>query len=229
MIDVHLLLNCPDSSLEVMPIDHTVMLLPALGEDGAQAAALRSAFEEVTQVLMPDISVRGTSPVILEEPALRVLDAMPSARTSRVLLIGGGWGAMIALQIAAKQVDRVAALILSTNARPETIAIRSLFYGVLSLLPATVVQQLGGRPDDVAALLDQVRPVDIKPLAVRVTAPALVIVGERDIANRGPSAALARSLPLGNLRVVPQAGPGWQTKDPQLVVELVADFLSRPT
>jgi pimeloyl-ACP methyl ester carboxylesterase len=71
--------------------------------------------------------------------------------------------------------------------------------------------------------------VDIKPLAVRAAAPALVIVGERDIANRGPSAALARSLPLGNLRVVPQAGPGWQTKDPPLVVELVADFLSRPT
>jgi pimeloyl-ACP methyl ester carboxylesterase len=212
-----------------MSIAHTVVLLPALGEDEAQTAALRAAFEEATQVLRPDISVRGSSPVILEEPALAVLDALTSARTSQIVLIGHGWGAMVALQIAANSADRVAALILSTNARPETIAIRSLFYGVLSLLPATVVQQLGGRSADVAGLLDQVRPVDIKPLAVRAAAPALVIVGERDIANRGPSAALARSLPLGNLRVVPQAGPGWQTKDPQLVVELVADFLSRPT
>ncbi len=212
-----------------MSIAHTVVLLPALGEDEAQTAALRAAFEEATQVLRPDISVRGTSPVILEEPALAVLDALTSARTSQIVLIGHGWGAMVALQIAANSADRVAALILSTNARPETIAIRSLFYGVLSLLPATVVQQLGGRSADVAGLLDQVRPVDIKPLAVRAAAPALVIVGERDIANRGPSAALARSLPLGNLRVVPQAGPDWQTKDPQLVVELVADFLSRPT
>lgn len=212
-----------------MSVAHTVVLLPALGEDKAQSAALRTVFEEATQVLMPDISVRGTSPVILEEPALRVLDALTSARTAQVILIGHGWGAMVALQVVAKHADRVAALILSTNARPETIAIRSLFYGVLSLLPATVVQQLGGRSADVAGLLDQVRPVDIKPLAVRAAAPALVIVGERDIANRGPSAALARSLPLGNLRVVPQAGPGWQTKDPPLVLELVADFLSRPT
>jgi pimeloyl-ACP methyl ester carboxylesterase len=212
-----------------MSIAHTVVLLPALGEDEAQTAALRAAFEEATQVLRPDISVRGSSPVILEEPALAVLDALTSARTSQIVLIGHGWGAMVALQIAANSADRVAALILSTNARPETIAIRSLFYGVLRLIPATVVQQLGGRSADVAGLLDQVRPVDIKPLAVRAAAPALVIVGERDIANRGPSAALARSLPLGNLRVVPQAGPGWQTKDPQLVVELVADFLSRPT
>src|SRR6187200_2408033 len=128
-----------------MSVAHTVVLLPALGEDKAQSAALRAVFEEATQVLMPDISVRGTSPVILEEPALAVLDALTSARTSQIVLIGHGWGAMVALQIAANSADRVAALILNTNARPETIVIRSLFYGVLRLMPATVVQQLGGR------------------------------------------------------------------------------------
>jgi pimeloyl-ACP methyl ester carboxylesterase len=136
---------------------------------------------------------------------------------------------MVALQIATTHGDRVAALILSTNARVEAIAIRSLFHGVVSLLPATVVQQLGGRPADLAALLDEVRPVDVRPLAPRAAAPALVIVGERDVANRGPSAALARSLPLGNLRVVPQAGPGWQAHHPRLVVELLVDFLSSLT
>jgi pimeloyl-ACP methyl ester carboxylesterase len=133
---------------------------------------------------------------------------------------------MVALQLAGTHGDRVAALILSTNARVEAMAIRSLFQGVVSLLPAMVVQQLGGRPADVAALLDQVRPVDVRSLAPRAAAPALVIIGERDVANRGPSAALARSLPLGNLRVVPQAGPGWQTRHPRLVVELLVDFLS---
>jgi pimeloyl-ACP methyl ester carboxylesterase len=104
-----------------MSVAHTVVLLPALGEDKAQSAALRAVFEEATQVLMPDISVRGTSPVILEEPALAVLDALTSARTAQVILIGHGWGAMVALQVAAKHADRVAALILSTNARPRRL------------------------------------------------------------------------------------------------------------
>jgi pimeloyl-ACP methyl ester carboxylesterase len=210
-----------------MSIPHTVVLLPALDEDEVQATALQAVLGEVTQVLMPNISVAETSTVILEEPALRVLDALTDARSHQVVLLGHGWGSMVALKIAGSHPDRVAGLMLSTNARLETMAVRSLFSGILNLLPASVVQQLGGRPADVAALLDQVRPVDVKPLAARVAAPALVIVGERDVANRGPSAALARSLPLGNLRVVPQAGPGWRTQSPHLVVELLVDFLFR--
>jgi pimeloyl-ACP methyl ester carboxylesterase len=211
-----------------MTIDHTVVLLPALGVTAAQTSALQAAVGEAAQVLTPDIGVRGTSPVILEEPALAVLDAMKVAHSHQVVIIGHGWGSMVALEIAASHADRVAALLLSTNARLDAIALRSVFSGFLALMPASVVQQLGGRPADVAALLDQVRPVDVTSLAARAAAPALVIVGERDIANRGPSAALARSLPLGNLRVVPQAGHGWQAQKPHLVVELLVDFLSSP-
>lgn len=209
-----------------MSIDHTVVLLPALGDTTAQTKDLQAAMGDVAHVLAPDIRVSGTGPVILEDPALRVLDAMTSAPTDHIVLMGHGWGTMIALEIAASHAERVAAIMLSTNARLETIVVRSIFSGVLGLLPATAVQQLGGRPADVAALLDQVRPVDVKSLAPRATAPALVIVGERDVANRGPSAALARSLPLGNLRVVPQAGRGWRAQQPHLVVELLVDFLS---
>jgi pimeloyl-ACP methyl ester carboxylesterase len=133
---------------------------------------------------------------------------------------------MVALQIAATHSERVAALMLSTNARLETIVLRSLYYGVLNLLPATVVQQLGARPAQVLDLFDHVRPADFRSLAERVPVPALVIVGERDVANRGPSAVLARSLPLGNLRVVPRAGPGWQARQPEVLAQLLVEFLS---
>jgi pimeloyl-ACP methyl ester carboxylesterase len=212
-----------------MSIDHTVVLLPGLGNASASTTAQRTALEQLAPVLTPDIAVSDTGPVILEDPALRVIAAITAAGTDHVVLIGHGWGSMVALQIAATHGERVAALMLSTNARLETIMIRSIFYGVLGLLPATVVQQLGGRPADVAALFDQVRPVDFKPLAEQIHAPALVVVGERDLANRGPSAALAKSLPLGNLRVVPQAGAGWQAQQPQLFAELLVDFLSGST
>ena len=209
-----------------MSIDHTVVLLPGVAETSDRVSAQRTALEQVVPVIAPDIRISSTTPVILEDPALAVLDAIATAGSERVVLVGQGLGSMVALQIAATHGDRVSALMVSTNLRLETIALRSILYGVLGLLPAAVVQQLGGKPADVADLLDQVRPVDSKPLAERVRAPALVIVGERDFANRGPSTALARSLPLGNLRVVPRAGMGWQAQYPHLVAEILVDFLS---
>jgi pimeloyl-ACP methyl ester carboxylesterase len=78
-------------------------------------------------------------------------------------------------------------------------------------------------------LLDRVRPADFRSLVERVTAPALVVVGEQDVANRGPSATLAGSLPLGNLRVVPHAGAGWWAQQPQVVATLLIEFMSSLT
>ena len=212
-----------------MSIGHTVVLLPGLHDASIQTTALQAALADVAQVLTPDITVSTTKTVILEDPALRVLDAMSTAGTDRAVLVGHGWGSMVALQIAATREERVAALMLSTNARLETIVVRSLYFGILGLLPASIIQQLGARPPEIVNLLDQVRPADFRSLAERVPAPALIIVGEQDVANRGPSAALARSLPLGNLRVVPQASSGWRAQKPQVVADLLVEFLSSLT
>ncbi|HJY43365.1 MAG TPA: alpha/beta hydrolase [Propionibacteriaceae bacterium] len=212
-----------------MSIGHTVVLLPSLHDTSTQTTALQAALVEVAEVLTPDITASTDKAVILEDPALKVLDAMSTAGRDRAVLVGHGWGSMVALQIAATREERVAALMLSTNARLEAIVVRSLYYGILSLLPARVVQQLGARPAEVLNLLDQVRPADFRSLAERAKAPALVIVGEQDVANRGPSAALARSLPLGNLRVVPRAGAGWRAQRPRVVADLLVEFLSSLT
>ena len=212
-----------------MSIGHTVVLLPGLHDTDTQTTALRAALAhapDVAQVITPDITVSRSKPVILEDPALRVLGAISAAGIDRAVLIGHGWGAMVALEIAATHGERVTALMLSTNARLERIVLRSLYYGILSLLPATVVQQLGARPPEVLDLLDQVRPVDFRSFAERVQAPALVVVGEQDVANRGPSATLARSLPLGNVRVVPRAGAGWRAQQPDMVRKLLLEFLA---
>jgi pimeloyl-ACP methyl ester carboxylesterase len=212
-----------------MSIGHTVVLLPGLHDTDTQTTALRTALANVAdvgQVLTPDITVSRSKPVILEEPAHRVLGALSAAGVERAVLIGHGWGSMVALEIAATYSERVTALMLSTNGRLERIVLRSLYHGILALLPATVVQQLGARPHEVLNLFDQVRPADFRSLANRVSVPALVIVGEQDVANRGPSASLAKSLPLGNLRVVPRAGAGWRAQRPDVVAKLLAEFLS---
>jgi pimeloyl-ACP methyl ester carboxylesterase len=212
-----------------MSIGHTVVLLPGLHDSSAQTTALKAALDEVAQVLTPDITVSTTTTVILEDPALRVLETIDTAGTDRAVLVGHGWGSMVALQVGATHEELVAALMLSTNAHLETILVRSLYYGILNLLPAAIAQQLGARPPDVLDLLDRVRPADFRSLVERVTAPALVVVGEQDVANRGPSATLAGSLPLGNLRVVPHAGAGWWAQQPQVVATLLIEFMSSLT
>jgi pimeloyl-ACP methyl ester carboxylesterase len=212
-----------------MSIGHTVVLLPGLHDTDSQTTPLRATLAhdaDVAQVLTPDITVSRSKPVILEDPAHRVLGALSAAGVERAVLIGNGWGSMVALEIAATYGERVTALMLSTNGHLQRIVLRSLYHGILALLPATVVQQLGARPPEVLDLFDQVRPADFRSLANRVSVPALVIVGEQDIANRGPSASLARSLPLGNLRVVPRAGAGWRAQQPDVVAKLLVEFLS---
>ncbi|HET9304091.1 MAG TPA: alpha/beta hydrolase [Propionibacteriaceae bacterium] len=211
-----------------MSIGHTVVLLPGMHDTSTQTTAVKTPLAnvaDVAQVLTPDIKVSRSKPVILEDPAQRVLGALSAAGIDRAVLIGHGWGSMVALEIAATRGERVTALMLSTNARLETIVLRSLYYGVLNLLPATVVQRLGARPPDVLNLFDQVRPADFRPLAERIRVPALVVVGEQDVANRGPSATLAKFLPLGNLRVVPRTGAGWRAQ-PEVVAQLLVEFLS---
>ena len=66
-------------SLERMSIDHTVVLLPALGDTEAQTGGAASCGERGSSGADADIGVRGSTPVILEEPALAVLDALPDA------------------------------------------------------------------------------------------------------------------------------------------------------
>jgi len=114
-----------------MAIDHTVVLLPGLRETSNQVAAQRAAFEEVAPVITPDIHVSDSTPVILEDPALAVLAAIATAGIERVVLVGRGWGGMVALLVAATHGERLAGIMLSTNARLETIAVRSILYGVL--------------------------------------------------------------------------------------------------
>jgi pimeloyl-ACP methyl ester carboxylesterase len=212
-----------------MSIGHTVVLLPGVHDSSSLTTALKAALDDAARVLTPDITVSTTTTVVLEDPALRVLNTINSGGTDRAVLVGHGWGSMVALQVAATHGQLVAALMLSTNAHLETMLVRSLYYGILNLLPAAIAQQLGARPPDVLDLLDRVRPADFRSLVERVTAPALVVVGEQDVANRGPSATLAGSLPLGNLRVVPHAGAGWWAQQPQVVATLLIEFMSSLT
>ena len=62
----------------------------------------------------------------------------------------------------------------------------------------------------------------------RITAPALVLVGDDDLMTLAHTASLYESLPLGQLAIVPGASHGVVIEKPDLVGRLIGDFLSAP-
>lgn len=202
------------------------MLLPAAGSSGEHQADLAAALRRRARVLTPDLSVRRNRPVILEDPALTTLAAISRADWDAAALCGLGFGAMTALTVAAGFPGRVSGLVLSTARTPESTALLSLQHGWQGLLPAATAQRLGAGSDQVTGLFDQVRPSDYRTWISKVSEPALVLVGDRDVANLGPSTRLAAALPHGRLQIVSRAGAGWASSQPDRYAELVLAYLA---
>ncbi len=202
----------------------TVLLGP-VARRGQDFDGLAAALRQHGELLTPGPAVPDHA-VTLEEPALAVLAAVSGNGAHAAALCGIGLGAMVALKVAAGFGRRVTALVLSTTRTPESTAIMSLAHGVRGLLPAETAQRLGAGPGQVMDLLDQVRPVDYRGWTGPVTAPSLVLVGDRDVANLGPSMRLAQSLPTAKLQTVPRMASGWMTAQPERYAGLVADFLT---
>jgi pimeloyl-ACP methyl ester carboxylesterase len=203
-----------------MTTSPALVLLPSISAPAALTATLVAGLGSPGEVLLappPQASPAFT----LTAAAGAVAEQLDRSDADEVTLVGIGVGAMVALQLAADQAQRVSGLVLLTRQVAVNPILLSLPAAVLRLLPAATVHRIGARPEQVLGLLDQVRPVDSTPLATRVTAPAVVVCGARDRLNRRASTQLARALPGGELRLVRDARPGWLERQPELLVELV--------
>ena len=202
------------------------MLRPATTAGGSAEAWSQAWRAQGRTALVPDLA---PSPglVVLKSPGLEVLAALSASGAERAVLCGSGYGAMVALHVAANHPERVAALVLTTAGHLVDRQRRGIADAVYELLPVSRVQQLHGPQGRVLELLDQVRTVDWSGFAARVDTPALVVVGDRDPVNRGPSRRLATVLRTSELVVVPGAKEGWAVRDPAALAEAATPFLER--
>ncbi|HEY0238566.1 MAG TPA: hypothetical protein VGC37_07975 [Friedmanniella sp.] len=203
-----------------------VVLRQATSAGGSAEAWTKAWAAQERAALVPDLAP-GPGLVVLESPGLEALAALSASGADRAVFYGSGYGAMVALHIAANYPERVAALVLSTAGRLLDRQRRGIADAVYGLLPVSRVQQLHGPQARVLELLDQVRTVDWNPFADRVRTPALVVLGDRDPINRGPSRRLAAVLPNSELVVVPGAKEGWATRDPTALVAAAQPFLGQ--
>lgn len=196
-----------------------------LGPVGRDCAGLQAALGVYGAVLAPELT-QPEHAVTLEEPALSVLAAISGAGAEAAGLCGIGLGAMVALKVAAGFGPRVTGLVLSTARTPESTAMLSIGYGVRGLISAATAQRLGAAPAQVLGLLDEVRPIDYRGWVREISTATLVLVGDRDAANLGPSMRLVGTLPRARLQSVARMSAGWINAQPDRYAGLVAEFFA---
>ena len=144
-----------------------VVLRPATFPGGSEQAWTEAWAAHGRTALVPDLAP-PPGLVVLEAPGLEVLAALSASGADRAVLCGSGYGAMVALHVAANYPEQVAALVLTTANRIVDRQRRGIADAVYGLLPVTRVQQLRGPQGRVLELLDQVRTVDWTPFASAV-------------------------------------------------------------
>jgi pimeloyl-ACP methyl ester carboxylesterase len=154
-----------------------------------------------------------------------VADRIAADLDEPVAVYGAGLGALVALHLAGRHPAQVLAAVLATNLRATPAVVRSVWSAAVRLLPGSTVRALGLGTEGALAVLDQARPVDLRPLTKAVECPVAVVCGEDDRVNRPASTALSRRLPQGHLELVPRAGPGWAAQRPAVVGEVLLRFL----
>jgi 3-oxoadipate enol-lactonase len=131
----------------------------------------------------------------IEREASRLWDELPAGQVD---LCGLSLGALVALRMALEQPERVRRLILCAG-----FAALPRRYRVLQ---AAIGFAAGLVRKDLRAVFREGRRFDVSRELDRLDLPVVVLVGQRDRANRSLSRALASALPNARFEVIPGAG-----------------------
>jgi pimeloyl-ACP methyl ester carboxylesterase len=197
------------------------------------------------RVYVPERRAHGRTPdvdgpITYEIMATDTIAFMESVGIESAHLVGWSDGAMVAVLVALRRPELVRRLVLIGQAvnlehlRPD---VKAMMEGLTVEVLPPMLRQLyaAASPDgpehfdvvfDKLAELWRSDPgIDFAQLE-RVTAPTLVLLGDRDMVSLEHAAAMQRALPVAQLGVVPGATHGLPMEKPQLTNRLVLDFLA---
>ena len=133
-------------------------------------------------------------------------------------------GAMVALQAAADNPDRIGRLVVSgALVLPGKLALR-VQKAALRMLPVRGLEQTGLTKDDLVRALEVMAEADFSSRLESITAPTLVVVGQSDAAGQASAKALAEKLPHGRLAVIP-GGAHPSLENPEAYNRALIEFL----
>lgn len=141
-------------------------------------------------------------------------------------LCGLSYGAMVAAQTAADHPERVRRLVLvAGQVRPPRLLMKAQ-SAALRLVSASRLAAAGVSKERLRSVLAAAAHADLTEALPRITAPTLVVVGERDRVNLPAARALATLVPDADLEMVPGAGHEVNVDAPAALAQVLTDFLT---
>lgn len=200
-----------------------LLLLHGLGQGPGSWDGVLDALGPDPGAACPDLfGLCGGAP---DYPALyAALEDYAGALPEPVLLCGLSLGAVLALDYAICRPERVAGLVLIAPQYKMPRALLRLQNAVFRMMPERAFAQTGLGKRDILRLTASMMDLDFRNGLARVDCPALILVGEKDAANRKAARELAGLLPRATVREVPGAGHEVNVDAPRELAEALRGF-----
>jgi pimeloyl-ACP methyl ester carboxylesterase len=230
-------------SLEFGTGDEPIVLLHGLAGSARWWHRNVPALADRYRVLLPELVGFGRSRAMGRLPPVSatadLLDAwMGAMRLDRVHLVGHSMGGQISIHLASRHPDRLHRLVLVDAAgipRPLTprnalrfaMEVGPLWrWGDPRFLPTVVRDALTAGPRSVVAAVWHILSDDVRPLLKKITAPTLVVWGERDnLLPLAHAAEIRDHIPHARLAVLGGAGHNPMVDRPADFNRLLLRFL----
>lgn len=174
--------------------------------------------------------VPGLKPT--EKQRVPVADAAAKLDTDLMLegmqqvdLGGLSYGAVVATRLAADFPERVRRLVLMAGMVRPPKALMKMQLQMLKMMPASRLADSSVSKERLLHTLEIVRDINLTDALPKITAPTLVLIGSKDVANRSAAQALASGISGSELREVPGAGHQINVEQPKVLVEILREFL----
>ena len=200
-----------------------LLLLHGLGQGPGSWDGVLDALGPDPGAACPDLfGLCGGAP---DYPALyAALEDYAGALPEPVLLCGLSLGAVLALDYAIRRPEKIAGLVLIAPQYKMPRALLRLQNAVFRMMPERSFAQTGMGKGDVLRLTASMMDLDFRNGLARVDCPALILVGEKDAANRKAARELAGLLPRATVREVPGAGHEVNVDAPRELAEALRGF-----
>ncbi|MCI8816284.1 MAG: alpha/beta fold hydrolase [Angelakisella sp.] len=200
-----------------------LLLLHGLGQGPGSWDGVLDALGPDPGAACPDLfGLCGGAP---DYPALyAAFEDYAGALPEPVLLCGLSLGSVLALDYAIRRPEKIAGLVLVAPQYKMPRALLRLQNAVFRMMPERAFAQTGLGKRDILRLTASMMDLDLRDGLARVDCPALILVGEKDAANRKAARELAGLLPRATVREVPGAGHEVNVDAPRELAEALRGF-----